>query len=220
MHCKGDSDDTVGEEHTDVLGDGGVADQLGSCQRSNHEQGVEQDDTDDSLLVGGLLNVGAADQDSCDGVQTNVILLLNGIEGTQVLQEDQLTPGCQNSGDAGSDDTGLIDIDTGRSSDTAVLTDSTHVLTQTSVDQPVVERCKACNKSKCKGRQTDSKVNGLDSGDEAADKKTAFNAALKEVLAPANELLARVFFGEDFTFFTGSEKDAAYLPSPSSLISR
>ncbi|MBR5234164.1 MAG: hypothetical protein IKW03_08140 [Clostridia bacterium] len=44
--------------------------------------------------------------------------------------------------------------------------------------------------------------------DEAADKKTAFIAALKEVLAPANELLAWVFFGEDFTFFTGSETDA------------
>ncbi len=42
---------------------------------------------------------------------------------------------------------------------------------------------------------------------EASDKKAAFVAALKEVLAPANELLAWLFFGDDYAFFTGSEKD-------------
>ena len=77
MHCQGDSDNTVREEHTDVLGNCRVANQLSSCQRSNHKQGVEQDDTDDGLLIGSLLNVCTADQDGCNGIKTNVILLLD-----------------------------------------------------------------------------------------------------------------------------------------------
>ena len=98
MHCQGDSNHTVGEEHTDVLRDSGVTNQLSSCQRSHHKQSVEQDDTDDGLLVGSLLNVCTANQNSRNGVKTNVILLLDSVEGTQVLQEDQLTPGSQNGG--------------------------------------------------------------------------------------------------------------------------
>ena len=145
MHCQGDSDNTVGEEHTDVFGNSGVAHQLGSSQRSHNEQSVEQNDTDDGLLVGSLLDIGTTDQDGCNGIQTNVILLLDGIEGTQVLQEDQLTPGCQNSGNAGSNDTGLVHINTGRGSNAAVLTDSTHVLTQAGIHQPVIEECKESN---------------------------------------------------------------------------
>ena len=49
--------------------------------------------------------------------------------------------------------------------------------------------------------------------DEAADKKAAFVAAIKEVLAPANELLAWFFFGDDYAFFTGSETndEGAYI---------
>ena len=43
--------------------------------------------------------------------------------------------------------------------------------------------------------------------DEAEDKKAAFVAGIKEVLAPANDLLAFLFFGTSFNFFTGSEKD-------------
>ncbi len=44
--------------------------------------------------------------------------------------------------------------------------------------------------------------------DTAADKKTAFVAGLKEVLAPANELLAWLFFGDSYTFFNGSDGEA------------
>ncbi len=43
--------------------------------------------------------------------------------------------------------------------------------------------------------------------DEATDKKAAFIAALKEVLAPAERLLAWLFLGDEFSFFTGSETD-------------
>lgn len=46
--------------------------------------------------------------------------------------------------------------------------------------------------------------------DEAAeeDKKDLFVAGLREVLAPANELLAWLFFGDGYEFFTGTEKNA------------
>ena len=43
--------------------------------------------------------------------------------------------------------------------------------------------------------------------DEAADKKTAFVAGLKEVLAPAEDLLAWLFLGRDFTFLHGTTKE-------------
>lgn len=42
----------------------------------------------------------------------------------------------------------------------------------------------------------------------AADKKDVFVNGLKEVLTPANDLLAWFFFGDEYAFFTGSEKDA------------
>ena len=45
--------------------------------------------------------------------------------------------------------------------------------------------------------------------DEAKDKKATFIAAIKEVLAPANRLLAWLFFEDSYEFFTDSEKDAA-----------
>ncbi len=41
-----------------------------------------------------------------------------------------------------------------------------------------------------------------------ADKKDLFIAGLKEVLTPANSLLAWLFFGDEYAFFTGSETDA------------
>ncbi|MBR2079886.1 MAG: hypothetical protein IJ962_06660 [Clostridia bacterium] len=44
--------------------------------------------------------------------------------------------------------------------------------------------------------------------DAATDKKATFVAAIKEVLAPANRLLAWLFFGDSYEFFTDSEKDA------------
>ena len=43
--------------------------------------------------------------------------------------------------------------------------------------------------------------------DAAEDKKATFVAAIKEVLAPANDLLAWVFFADEYAFFTGSEVD-------------
>ena len=49
---------------------------------------------------------------------------------------------------------------------------------------------------------------GIDAAD-AADKKDLFVAGLKEVLAPANSLLALIFFGEELALFTGSEKNDA-----------
>ena len=48
---------------------------------------------------------------------------------------------------------------------------------------------------------------GIDAAAEA-DKKDLFVAAIKEVLAPAENVLAWIFFGEDIALFTGSEKDA------------
>lgn len=50
-----------------------------------------------------------------------------------------------------------------------------------------------------------TKVWGVDA---AADKKATFIAAIKEVLAPANRLLAWLFFGDSYSFLTDSEKDA------------
>lgn len=44
--------------------------------------------------------------------------------------------------------------------------------------------------------------------DEATDKKATFIAAIKEVLAPANQLLAWLFFGDSYEFLTDSEVDA------------
>lgn len=44
--------------------------------------------------------------------------------------------------------------------------------------------------------------------DEAADKKATFVAAIKEVLTPANRVLAWLFFGDSYEFLTDSEKDA------------
>ncbi|MBR3767979.1 MAG: hypothetical protein IKL10_07050 [Clostridia bacterium] len=44
--------------------------------------------------------------------------------------------------------------------------------------------------------------------DEAEDKGEAFVDALKEALAPANRLLAFLFFGDSYEFFTDSEVDA------------
>lgn len=49
---------------------------------------------------------------------------------------------------------------------------------------------------------------GIDAAD-AADKKDLFVAGLKEVLTPANSLLALIFFGEELALFTGSEKNDA-----------
>ena len=47
---------------------------------------------------------------------------------------------------------------------------------------------------------------GVDAAD-AADKKAVFIAGLKEVLAPANQLLAFLLFGDSYEFFTSSEKN-------------
>ncbi len=47
---------------------------------------------------------------------------------------------------------------------------------------------------------------GIDAAAEA-DKKDLFIAALKEVLTPAERLLAWLFFGKDIALFTGSETD-------------
>lgn len=47
---------------------------------------------------------------------------------------------------------------------------------------------------------------GIDTADDA-DKKDLFIAGLKEVLAPANQLLAWLFFGDEYAFFTGTEKN-------------
>ncbi|MBE6811771.1 MAG: hypothetical protein E7523_02685 [Ruminococcaceae bacterium] len=49
---------------------------------------------------------------------------------------------------------------------------------------------------------------GVDAASDAGAKKAAFVAGLKEVLAPANELLAWLFFGESYTFFNGSDGEA------------
>lgn len=43
--------------------------------------------------------------------------------------------------------------------------------------------------------------------DEATDKKSVFVSGIKEVLEPANELLAWLFFGESYSFFTSSDVD-------------
>lgn len=43
--------------------------------------------------------------------------------------------------------------------------------------------------------------------DEAEDKKAVFVSGIKEVLEPANELLAWLFFGGSYTFFTSSATD-------------
>ena len=48
---------------------------------------------------------------------------------------------------------------------------------------------------------------GIDAAADA-DKKDLFIAGLKKVLTPANSLLAWLFFGEEYAFFTGSETDA------------
>ncbi len=44
--------------------------------------------------------------------------------------------------------------------------------------------------------------------DEAEDKKATFIAAIKEVLTPANRVLAWLFFEDSYEFLTDSEKDA------------
>ena len=49
---------------------------------------------------------------------------------------------------------------------------------------------------------------GVDAASDAGAKKAAFVAGLKEVLAPANELLAWLFFGDSYTFFNGSDGEA------------
>ena len=187
MHCKGDGDDTVGEEHTDVLGNGGVTNQLDCGKGSHNEESVEEDNADDGLLVGGLLDVCTADEDSSDGVKAHVILLLDSVEGAQVLQEDELTPCCKHGRDAGGDDTGLVDIDTGGGGNCAALTDSTHVLTQTGIDQPVVEGCKEGNQGKGHDGQAGAEIDSLNSGDKAACQQNNCNNSTGEKLL---ELLA------------------------------
>ncbi|MBR2414884.1 MAG: hypothetical protein IKB13_10330, partial [Clostridia bacterium] len=49
---------------------------------------------------------------------------------------------------------------------------------------------------------------GVDAASDAGAKKAAFVAGLKAVLAPANELLAWLFFGDSYTFFNGSDGEA------------
>ncbi len=49
---------------------------------------------------------------------------------------------------------------------------------------------------------------GVDAAATAAEKKTLFVDAVKQVLAPANRLLSWLFFGTEYTFFTKSETDA------------
>ena len=169
MHCQRDRDNTVGEEHTDVFGNSGVAHQLGSGQRCHHEQGVEQQNTDDSLLVVCLLDVCAANQDGSNGVQADVILLLDGIEGAQILQEDQLAPCCQNGRNAGSDDTGLVHVDTGGGSNASALAHGTHILAQTGVHDPVIEPCKEADQRIGHSRNADRAVDLIDAGDHVGD---------------------------------------------------
>ena len=45
--------------------------------------------------------------------------------------------------------------------------------------------------------------------DNAADKKAAFVSGIKSVLAPAERVVAWLFFGDDYKFFIGSQKDTA-----------
>ncbi|MCM1364542.1 MAG: hypothetical protein NC122_06955 [Faecalibacterium sp.] len=49
--------------------------------------------------------------------------------------------------------------------------------------------------------------------DTAANKKAAFVDGIKKVLAPVNEVLAWLFFGDDYTFLTGTktDKDGNYI---------
>ncbi len=63
-----------------------------------------------------------------------------------------------------------------------------------------------CKLDEATGKYVCTKEWGIDTA-AAADKKAMFVAGIKEVLAPANELLAWFFFGDDYSFFTGSEKN-------------
>ena len=63
-----------------------------------------------------------------------------------------------------------------------------------------------CEKNEETGAYSCTKQWGIDTAADA-DKKELFIAGLKEVLAPANQLLSWLFFGEGYAFFTGTEKN-------------
>ncbi len=72
------------------------------------------------------------------------------------------------------------------------------------VDTKIADWFAMCEVDAVTGEYVCTKTWGVD---EAEDKKAVFVAALKEVLAPANELLAFLLFADDYTFFTGTEKN-------------
>ncbi|MBR3975097.1 MAG: hypothetical protein IKJ88_04475 [Clostridia bacterium] len=80
------------------------------------------------------------------------------------------------------------------------------------INTNIAEWFTMCELNEETGKYECTETWGVDAAAEA-DKKDIFVAGIKEVLAPANQLLAWLFFGDDYKFFTGSEtnEDGEYI---------
>ena len=95
MHCKGHGNHAVGYEYTEIFTDDRIPEEFLACQGRYDEQGMEQDDSQDCLLIAGLLYRSAAYQKGCNRKLPNLGMCPIGGEGPHVLKEDQLSPAGQ-----------------------------------------------------------------------------------------------------------------------------
>ncbi len=91
---------------------------------------MEQDTAKQCLSIGRLLNGSAAYQDSRTCVQTDLLMSAIGLEGTHILDKDQLAPACQHGGDHDRDHADTVHIDTGCIGNRTVLANGTELLTE------------------------------------------------------------------------------------------
>ena len=88
----------------------------------------------------------------------------------------------------------------------AALDGSLRTLVDVMIDTDIASWFSMCKYNEETEKYECTKDWGIDEAAEA-DKKALFIAGIKEVLQPANGLLAWLFFGDEFAFFTGSEVD-------------
>lgn len=95
MHSQCHSDNAIGYEYTEILTDDRIAEQLLTSQRRYDKQCMEQDNTQQSLLIGSLLYRSASYQKSCNRKLSHLSMSAVGGQGSHILQEDQLSPARQ-----------------------------------------------------------------------------------------------------------------------------
>ena len=140
MHDQGDSDDAVGDEHAEVLADGGVAEHGAARAGDDDEQQVEQQRAKQRLTVRSLDDGRAAHEDGRARVEADLLVRAIGLQRAEVLREDQVAKASQHGGEDDGDDARLVHVDARGVGDHAVLADGAELLAEAGLHDDHVEQ--------------------------------------------------------------------------------